>query len=84
MAIELTISLPASDDDFGRWMERHGAALTLSCDLGTYTASIGMKLLISYSDATGEHSEHWEVSRHSKSAAEANGLAFRAATAVRP
>ena len=80
---EYTIKLPLADDSLGRWMEENGANLSLSCMLGTYHATLGMKRLISYSDEKGEHSEEWSVSRYHREAAEAVRLVFEAAYAIR-
>lgn len=82
-SVSFTIKLPVAADKLGRWMEENGASLSLNCMLGQYHATIGMKRLISYDDAHGERSEHWEVSRHHADAGEAIRLVFEAAVKIR-
>jgi hypothetical protein len=77
--VKFTVTLPSADDDVGVWMENNGASLTLHCMLGTYTATVATKRLISFGDAAGEHSEHWTVSRRGRDAGEAIRAAFEAA-----
>lgn len=81
--IAFLLTLPDAADDLGRWMDANGACLSLSCSLGTYTATVDMKKLHSYSDDAGEHAEHWSVSRHARDMGEAVRSAFKAAMEIR-
>ena len=79
-----TIKLPVAADDLGRWLEAHGACITIHCMLGEYHVRVGQKKLHSYSDALGEHSEHWEVTRYNRDLMVALEGALRAAGALTP
>lgn len=82
--VTLTIKLPVAADDLGRWLDAHGACITIQCMLGKYHVCVGRKKVISYSDASGQHSEHWGVSRYDADLMVALEGALRAAGALPP
>lgn len=64
--LELKLTLPIAADALGRWLAANGAGITIQCALGTYSVHVGRKKVLSYSDARGQHSEHWEVARYDR------------------
>lgn len=82
--LNFRLNLPVSENAIGRWMEDNGAEISLSCSLGTFTARVSTKKLISYGDETGEHSEHRRVTRQHPDPARAVSNALRAAGAPLP
>lgn len=79
-----TLMLPVAADALGRWCEENGASIEACCMLGVWHVSVSKKQLHSYSDERGEHSEHWEVSRHDRDLMVAFEGALRAAGALGP
>ena len=65
MTTTFQINLPVSSDPLGRWMEEHGAELSVHCMLGQWHVSVAWNKLHSYSDDRGTHRESWGVERHS-------------------
>lgn len=76
------IKLPIAADELGRWLEAHGADISIQCMLGTYHVHVGQKKLLSYSDKAGEHYEAWEISRYDRDLMVALEAALRAAGAL--
>lgn len=60
----LSVSLPVSDDVFGRWLDKNGGVVHTSCALGQYTVTVEWRRVHSYSDEHGRCSEEWAISRH--------------------
>ena len=77
-----TIKLPVAADNLGRWLEANGGNISICCMLGKYHVHVGRKNRLSYNDADGEHSEHWEVSRYDADLMVALEGALRAAGAL--
>ena len=78
----IVIALPHAEDELGRWVEQHGASITLTCMMGNWCCSVGWKKLHSYSDNRGQHSEHWDVSRRHRKPEVAFARAVTAAMAI--
>ncbi len=67
----ITLTLPTSADELGRFLETHNITLSLSCELGTYHVHLERTRVISYSDERGIRRETWRVSRYKKDLDEA-------------
>lgn len=77
-----TITLPEADDELGRWLEHRGGVISLTCMMGNWCCHVAWKKLHSYSDDRGQHSEHWDVSRHHRKPEVAFNRAVKAAMAI--
>jgi len=77
----LTLTLPESADDVGRWLEANGGAIEISCMLGRYDVTVTWSVVRSYSDNYGEHRECWRVSRRGDNLSETMRAALEAAVA---
>lgn len=76
---EFTVSLPMSNESFGRWLEENGASVSISCQLGTYNVRVNYHELGSYKESGNvsvTRSSDTEVSAHGKSFAMALALAM--------
>jgi len=79
---KFTINLPVAADELGRWLEAHGACISIQCMLGEYHVTVEQKKLHSYGTELGEHSEHWRVSRYNRDLMVALEEALRTAGAL--
>lgn len=77
-----TIQLPVAVDDLGRWLEANSATLSIQCMMGEYHVAVSKKRLLSYSDALGEHSQHWSLTRYGRDLLQTLEAALRAAGAI--
>lgn len=77
--MELKITLPVADDNFGQWMEDNGTNISIDCMFGDYGVTISWCRVHRYSDDRGEHRESWRVSRRDRNLAKAFALAIEAA-----
>jgi hypothetical protein len=68
--VSFKITLPESDEPIGRWLERHSVTIQISCQIGRYFVTMDWKKLLSFSDADGEHSENFSVTRTGSSLVE--------------
>lgn len=64
-----TIKLPVAADELGRWLEAHGASISICCMLGTYHVTVG---------------RNWKVSRYNRDLTVALEDALRAAGVLAP
>lgn len=76
------LSLPTAKDELGRWLDEHGGAITLTCQLGKWHCGVAWKRLLSYSDERGQHSEHKDVARYHEKPEVAFERAVKAAMAI--
>ncbi len=77
--MKFTITMPTAADPLGKWMEAHGAVITLACVFGKYTAEVAWKKVHSYNDTDGQHSETWSLDRTDPDPTEAIAKAVKAA-----
>lgn len=61
--VSFTMNMPESEEPIGRWLERNNVTIEISCQLGRYIVVMAWKKLIRFSDADGEHSENFHVTR---------------------
>ena len=80
-AMVITIALPESSDDIGRWLERNGGVISIGCAFGSYSVIVRWGVTHSYSDDAGQHRESWELSRHGKDLPATLAAALKAAMA---
>ena len=79
--MNLAIKMPVSDDPLGRWMEKHGACVEISCSFAKFSVTVSWRRVHSYSDAKGSHVETWSVERSHENLQEAMGAALAEASA---
>ena len=63
MSFTVNFKIPEAGDPFSRWCDKHNVTLSMFCALGHWHVTATRRVVHSYSDARGTHSEEWTVTR---------------------